>query len=410
MFLKELKIMHPKYKSLKEQYAINELAFKTQNELISSQYIQKINPPFASFVDKKNKNGVEQYKKFCLLGNFISNAKICLDAALGIINKKEPEVILPENLRSIIDYATEEGTSLYVIQNLLITSIFKYGFGLIKVEIPEGQSIVDSLPKLKVIEGKNVVDYGTYKDETGQQKFKFIVIDSTKDIFNPKTKYYYKTKLYTIYGLNAEGIYYEIEIPQQYYQDFDFDYPEKSKQNSLSIYYPSWTRELNFIPVVAVNALDCTLKYNVSFIQDLINLSLQNYRLTCNQGWLEQACSASHLVIKGKNLDGIDDYPIGAGAIHVLNDDTAEEYYVTPSTQGISEIKEHIDQNNALINEMQFSLLNSSANSSGEALQFRIAVKCSDLINLLKSVGNAITLSLENIDEIINERKKQRFN
>jgi hypothetical protein len=56
MFSKELKIMHPKYKSLKEQYAINELAFKTQNELISSQYIQKINPPFASFVDKKNKN------------------------------------------------------------------------------------------------------------------------------------------------------------------------------------------------------------------------------------------------------------------------------------------------------------------------------------------------------------------
>lgn len=57
---------------------------------------------------------------------------------------------------------------------------------------------------------------------------------------------------------------------------------------------------------------------------------------------------------------------------------------------------------------MQFSLLNSSANSSGEALQFRIAVKCSDLINLLKSVGNAITLSLEYIDEVINERKKQR--
>lgn len=52
---------------------------------------------------------------------------------------------------------------------------------------------------------------------------------------------------------------------------------------------------------------------------------------------------------------------------------------------------------------MQFSLLNSSANSSGEALQFRIAVKCSDLVNLLKSIGNGITLSLEYIDKIIND-------
>jgi hypothetical protein len=118
----------------------------------------------------------------------------------------------------------------------------------------------------------------------------------------------------------------------------------------------------------------------------LINLSLQNYRLSCNLGWLEQASAASHLVIKGKNLGEIEEYPIGAGAIHVLNDETADEYYVTPSTTGISEIKEHLNQNNELINEFQFSLLNSSANSSGEALQFRIAVKCSDLVNLLKSV------------------------
>lgn len=294
--------MHPKYVVYKEQYCINELAFKTQNELINSQYIQKINPPYASFTDKKNKRGAEQYKRYCLLGNYISSPKICLDAALGIINKKEPEVLLPKNLQSIIDYATVEGTSLYVIQNQLIEAIFKYGMGLIKVEIPEGVSIVNTTPKLSVIPGKDIIDYGTYTDEEGNIKFKFLVIDTTKDIFNEKTKYYQKTKLYKILGINNEGIYYEAEIPQQFYTTFDLGNPERTRKQAFYLYYPSWTSELNFIPIVAVNALDNTLKYRPSFIQDLINLSLQNYRLTCNLGWLEQASAASHLVIKGQNL------------------------------------------------------------------------------------------------------------
>ena len=106
--------------------------------------------------------------------------------------------------------------------------------------------------------------------------------------------------------------------------------------------------------------------------------------------------------ILGKNLDNIDEYPIGAGAIHVLNDDSAQEYYVTPSTTGMAEIKEHINQNQQLIDTMQYSLLNAGDNSSGESLKFRIAVKCSDLVNLVKNVGNGITLALEYIDEIMN--------
>lgn len=90
--------MNPRVKEYKDLYAINDLAFKTQTDILNSNYIQTINPPFPSFTDKKNKRGAENYKRFCLLGNYISSPNICLNSALGLINKKYPEVNLPKNM------------------------------------------------------------------------------------------------------------------------------------------------------------------------------------------------------------------------------------------------------------------------------------------------------------------------
>lgn len=191
--------MNPNVKEYKDVYAINQLAFKTQSDIINSQYIQVINPPFPSFIDKKNKRGPENYKRYCLLGNYISSPKICLESALGLINKEQPKVTLPKNMNRIIDYATIQGTDIVTIQNKLVESIFKYGLGLIKVNIPEGISIANNTPRLEVIQGNKVIDYGTYLDEDGNERFQFLVIDSTRNIFNKVNKWYTKTKLYKIY-------------------------------------------------------------------------------------------------------------------------------------------------------------------------------------------------------------------
>lgn len=75
---------------------------------------------------------------------------------------------------------------------------------MIKVNIPENISIADNTPRLEVIPGNKIIDYGKYLDEKGEQKYSFIVVDSTREIFNSKTKWYSKTKLFKIFGLNAE--------------------------------------------------------------------------------------------------------------------------------------------------------------------------------------------------------------
>ena len=397
----------PEFNKYKELYAINELAFKTKTDLIKSSYITSICPPFQSFSDPRNKRGPENYKRYLNIGNYISHPQICLDAALGLVNKGEDEVTLPANLEDIIDYATKEGTNLTTIKNEIITSIFKYGSALIKVVIPENVSIANTTPKIEVIDGLKVADYGTFLDDEGLQHFNFIVIDTTRNIFDPKTKYYNTVKLYKILSLDEDGLYYEAEMPQNIYTSFNFLRPLDSKEKLLSFYQPTWTGPLDFIPVIGINKLNCIFKYSQSFIQDLIETSLHNYRLSCTLGWLELNAAASHLVIKGKNLDDVSSYPLGAGAVHVLNDESASESFLTPSTAGMDEIKKHIEENNNLIDSMQYSLLNAGANASGESLQFRISVKCADLISLIKNIGSGVTRVLEMIDEIVNDGKNK---
>ena len=398
---------HPYFNKYKDMYAINDLAFKTKTDLINSQYITEIVPPYPSFLDKRNKNGAANYSRFLNGGNFTSNPQICLMNVLGLINKGEDDVKLPSNLNDIIYYSTVQNTPLNTIKNQLVTSIFKFGSALLKVVIPENISIANNFPKFEVIDGSKVVDYNTILDENGNEKFDFIAIDTSRYILNKVTKYWSYTKIYKILSLNGDDIYYECEIPQNIYGQFDFKRPLLMNEKIISYYEPSWSENLNFIPVIGINKIDCTFKYIQAFIQDLIELSLTNFRLTCTLSWLENNSAASHLVITGKNLDDVSNYPIGAGAIHVLSDETAKEEYLTPSVNGMSEIKTHINDNNALIDAMQYSLLNAGANAAAESLQFRIAVKVTDLVGLVKNVGNCITRGLEIIDQIVNEGKNK---
>ena len=72
--------------------------------------------------------------------------------------------------------------------------------------------------------------------------------------------------------------------------------------------------------------------------------------------------------------------------MHILNDSTASEEYITPSTAGMAEIRQHIQENTKIANELMYNLTNAAANSSGEALRIRIGSKIQDLIGLISNI------------------------
>ena len=395
-------MLNPQFLKFKPLYELNELSFRTKYEIINSPHVQRILPPYPSFLDRRNTKGGENYNRYCLQGNYVSYPNICLDAVLGIVNRSEPEIDIPENMKDIIDYATDEGTSLVNIQNKVIENIFKFGLAGVLVEIPENVSIANSIPKLKVFGGDKILDWQYYTDSQGLKKLKVLTLDASRYLYSKKNKTYSYTKIYAVHSITSEGRYCKAEVLAQSYSTYDPDHPQMSN-GVLSLSFPSWTSELEFIPFVPISRFDTTIKCGPSFIQDLIDISLQSFRLECNLSWLEANCAASHLVVKGRNLDEMSQYPVGAGAVHVLNDETAQEYYVTPSTQGMAEIKAHILDNNTLAAEMMYSLTQVAANSSGEALKIRISSKMQDLVGLIKNIGYGMTLILEDVDRILNQ-------
>lgn len=394
-------MLHPDYLKYKNLYELNDLAFQTKYDIINSNSVQKILPPFPSFLDKRNTKGAENYGRYCLQANYVSFPNICLDAVLGLSNSEPPTMKLPANMVKLGDYATAQGTPITIVQNKIIESIFKFGLAGLIVEIPENVSIANTHPKIKVIDGNKIIDYAQYEDEHGFKQYSFITVDASRYLYNKETKTYSYTKIYKVHSLTVEGRYCITELLAGSYSTFDQVNPQSSN-GILSITYPAWTSELDFVPFTAISKFDTSLKFGPSIIQDLIDISLQNFRLEANLCWLEANAAASHLVIKGRNLDDVSNYPVGAGAVHLLNDDTANEFYVTPSTQGMTEIRQHIQENTSLANELMYNLTNVAANSSGEALKIRISSKMQDLIGLIKNVGNGITLCLENIDRIMN--------
>lgn len=394
-------MLNPNFIKYKDLYSLNELSFQTKYDIINSNYIQKILPPYPSFQDKRNTKGAENYARYCNQANYVSYPNICLDAVIGIVNRKVPNLIVPRNMNTIADFATKEGTSIITVQNKIIESIFKFGLAGILVEIPENVSIATSNPKLKVIQGNKIVDYQYFTNEKGESKLEFITFDTSRYVYNKTSKSYAYTKLYQVHSLNEEGKYTITELLAYAYSTFDHKRPVLT-DGVVSIIVPSWAEELNFIPFTPISKLDCSITFGPSFIQDLIDISLQNFRLEANLCWLEANAAASHLVIKGRNLDDCSKYPIGAGAIHVLNDENAQEYYVTPSTAGMAEIKSHILENCSLANELMYNLTNVASNSSGESLKIRINSKLQDLVGLIKVIALGLTLSLEQIDEIMN--------
>ena len=99
--------------------------------------------------------------------------------------------------------------------------------------------------------------------------------------------------------LTNEKRYCIVEVLANNYQNLNIENPSLT-EGVLSLTYPSWTEELDFIPFVPISRFSTSIEFGPSIIQDLIDISLQNFRLEANLCWLEANAAASHLVIKRK--------------------------------------------------------------------------------------------------------------
>lgn len=257
-------MLRPNFLKYKQLFELNELAFKTKYDIINSKHVQTILPPYPSFLDRRNTKGADSYNRYCQQANYVSFPNLCLKEVLGLTNRKEPIVNIPDNMSKLFDYATTSGTSILNVQNKILESIFKFGLAGIHIEIPENVSIANALPKFKVYSGNKIIDYEQITDEEGIKKFKYVTLDISNYVKTKDNNYQF-VKFYKVLGLTDDNRYYEAIVTAESYNGFKTHQPETNKNGLLSINYPTWSTELDFIPFIPISKETTTIKYRTFF-------------------------------------------------------------------------------------------------------------------------------------------------
>ena len=181
-------------------------------------------------------------------------------------------------------YATPSNSSLKTVQNRCLESLCKYGICGLRVDI-KNDATITTLPKIDVIDGIKIIDFKTYKDENGLDRFKFVLIDESKKVFVESNKMYTKINQYKVLGLNEAGEYYIAVIQNNTWNAFNIDNPESSEY--IELVYPEFYSRLDFIPIVIFSASNTEFNnernyQSTSAIQPLINLSLNIFQQDAN--------------------------------------------------------------------------------------------------------------------------------
>lgn len=396
--------MHYKYQENKKQYMLNELAFSGQSELKKSNLIQDIIIPSESLLDVRNKNRSAQFYRLVNEASYINYPQICLDNMLGMMNRGEPEVELPERMKDLEFYATPSNSSLKTVQNRCLESICKYGicglFVNIKNDLP-----ITVLPKIEIIDGIKIIDFKTYKDKDGLDRFKFVLIDESKRVFVEETKMYTKVNQYKVLGLNEAGEFYIAIIQNGMWNQFNIDNPESS--NYIELIYPEFYSRLDFIPIVIFSATSTEFNndycyQNTSAIQPLINLSLNIFQQDANlKSSLHMQANPTLFIYGSKAKPS--ELTLGPYAINVVQDSSAKAEYASPNFGGIQIQQTVLEKMKEEAQSMIYSILNAAGNSSGDALSIRLQAATLNLVSITKNIGVAITRILQLIGEILQE-------
>lgn len=399
---------NPYWSKLAKLYKINDLAFQGEWSLKNSDVIKELIMPTDTMSSPDNPKADylwERYKQSALYTNYPAKY---LKQAIGLSTRDKYVVELPQAMQKIEDYATLENLSLQAVENELIEYVIKFGSALMVTRIPDELAIANDTPKIEVIPGCDVLDGETFYDrEAGLDRFKRIVYYKQEYTFNKQSNSYEMPQIYVyVKGLDINGVYYEAKMKEQFYSKFNSENPEESKNSLISLSFPKWFNQLNFIPAVYVNKDSLKLEWKESPIQNLIDTSLSIFQMTADLRFLMHQQSSSTLVISGTDMEG-KNVRTGVGSVINLTEGGSNANYIAPSTAGLQAMQAALNQQHELAKNDLLNMTDVGKQASGEALSLRISDKTSELVGIISVIGKGIQRELELIGKIMNQNIDQ---
>ncbi len=166
-------------------------------------------------------------------------------------------------------------------------------------------------------------------------------------------------------------------------------------------------KTIDFIPLVAIGAIDNTPDIDVAPLLGISNCVTQIYSLGCLLAHAETKSAVPTMFMTGVDNENAPDVT-GAGVVLTLPDYQARVGYTTTDTSAMSHIQSRMEDFYAQAQELGASLLGSKKHGteSGEALRLRQASSTATLKTVVENIGYGIQYTLQMIAIWMGEDKE----
>lgn len=345
--------------------------------------------------ERQKKNGGE-YLRYLMMADFPGYTESTLLCAMGLLGTGQDTVSGFENKSETLKKFADANALMPI--RLQLNKAQMVDGGCVIFLAPAGEAEIRTGGVAFKIQIYPYDKYICSQLEEGGPRF--ILMDESDKVFNPRRKQWEYVNRYRVFGLNSRGEFYQAAIRAEDWEDFDLENPEERDGGADEqdpqwgkANYPEFGRRLNFIPFDFVNVTHHKAEYENPLLAVIADKDVTIFN--CDAAYRQTLWLTSQPidVIYGDGKKRV--LPYGAGAVHNFPKEFKEEW-LEFSGAGAAAQREALDNMHEQAQEKAMSLLSAGKSDlSGTALQIIQGSQVAPLVNLVNTSGEAMTKMLK---------------
>lgn len=339
--------------------------------------------------------GLAAYEAYLSRAVYHNLVKPALEAMLGVMHRKSPEIELPEKLDGLRKRATFGGETLeWLIQKVNEHQLLLGRIGLM-LDIATGAP-ANALPYVVTYETEKIVNWDStvITEGKGERRIKFVVLNESGQerssgsmLWRPRDRYRVLAR-----AGDVKDIWPDLNFPDDTYVVAEA--VDKRSVTDSEFKAPSLAgRTLPAVPFVFAGPRDHVPEPDLPVLEPMARIALAIYRTEADYRQALFMQGQDTLVVIGNTAGQQPGQQQQVGAFGSINlPQGGEAYYIGADSGGIDDMRKAIDSDFQRADALGAQLLTqkSQAAEAGNALSIRVAAKTATLTTVAQSGGAAV--------------------
>ena len=323
---------------------------------------------------KRRESAERRYNVYLDRAKFPAFTNDNIDTTISVLYREPSVYNTPKQFDYLIDNASSEGESLSQVNRNINFEQLLTSRCLILLDFDK-----NGIFHISFYYAENIVNFKEeYVDK--KKRFVYIILDETpsekkmtSDDLNVKDKY-------RILGIK-DGRYYQSVSTDSGLKDF-FDYESYVPKEDEYITFTG-NKSIDEIPAQIINAQDIKADYQLPVNRKLINLDFEYYKDSADYKLNLHMQSMDTLFLAGVSEDELSTISLGAGGYIRTDNDNAKIGFAGVSDSGIQAQEKNLENIENRAKGLGFSLVEKGSAESGNAIQTRLDIKTTRLVDIV---------------------------